>query len=177
MKKPSALVLIGVRYGALAAILSVSLMVVMYYLDRHPLMVAPFLDFRVALYGIFIFFALREYRDFHQEGNLYFWQGIVGSFFLVVTAAVIGSLLLRGFCSWESNFIPDYVTAMTEYLKGFPEEDINRIGKETYERNLAVLPATNCAQISGTYIVQSMAIGLFVSIILSVILRKETKSN
>jgi hypothetical protein len=177
MKKPSALILIAVRYGAIAAILSVSLMIVMFYLGRHPLMVAPFLDFRIFLYAIFIFFALKEYREYHQEGTLYFWQGIVGSFFLVATSAVLGSVLLRLFGTLESEFIPSYVTAMTDYLRGFPQEDIDRIGKEAYARNLAELPATNVAQIAGMYIIQSFAIGLFVSIIMSVILRKETKPN
>lgn len=115
---------IGARYGAIAAVLSVSLMIVMFYLGRHPLMVAPFVDFRILLYGIFIFFALKEYREYHQEGILYFWQGMVGSFFVVLTAAVVGSLLLYAFGNLEMNFIPSYVSAMTEYLKGFPEEDI-----------------------------------------------------
>jgi hypothetical protein len=66
---------------------------------------------------------------------------------------------------------------MTEYLKGFPEEDIERIGEESYQRNLESLPATNMGQIALMYIVQSFAIGLFVSIILSVILRKQPKTN
>jgi hypothetical protein len=177
MNNPSVLMRIGARYGAIAAVLSISLMIVMFYLGRHPLMVAPFVDFRILLYGIFIFFALKEYREYHQEGILYFWQGMVGSFFVVLTAAVLGSLLLYAFGNLELNFVPSYVSAMTEYLKGFPEEDIERIGEEAYQRNLESLPATNMGQIALMYIVQSFAIGLFVSIILSVILRKQPKTD
>jgi hypothetical protein len=173
MKKPSPLLLIGVRYGAVAAVLSVSLMVAMFYLGRHPLMVAPFMDFRILLYGVFIFFSLKEFREYHQEGVLYFWQGMVGSFVVVATAAVIGSLILRVFISLEDNFIPEYVSVMTEYLRGFPEEEINRIGKDAYDRNLEGLPATTSAQIATLYLAQSFGIGLFISIILSVILRKQ----
>lgn len=175
MKKPSPLITIGFRWGAIAAVLSVSLMVVMFYLGRHPLLVAPFMDFRIFLYGIFIYFSLKEYREYHQNGVLYFWQGMIGSFMVVATAALLGSILLRIFGALEADFIPSYVKAMTEYLQGFPEEDINRIGKEAYDRNLRDLPSTNIAQIAVLYILQGFAIGLFVSIILSVILRKQPK--
>ena len=177
MKHLTPLVPISIRYGSIAAALSVSLMIVMYYLGRHPLMVAPFMDFRIFLYGIFIFFSLKEYREYHQEGVLYFWQGMIGSFILVATAAILGAFLIWIFGKWETNFIPSYITAMTDYLKGFPEADIKRIGKDAFERNLAELPSTNIQQIASLYIVQSFGIGLFVSIILSVILRKQPKPN
>lgn len=175
MRKPSPLFTIAVRYGAIAAVLSIGLNIAMYYMNRHPVMISPYLDFRIFLYGIFIFFSLKEYRDFHNEGALHFFQGMFGSFVLVATAGVLGSILYRIFGAFETNFIPEYVRLMTEYLKGWPEEDIARVGKETFERNLQSLPSTNMGQIATMYLVQSFGIGLFVSIIMSVILRKQPK--
>lgn len=175
MRKPSPLFTIAVRYGAIAAVLSIGLNIAMFYMNRHPVMISPYLDFRVFLYGIFIFFSLKEYRDFHNEGALHFFQGMFGSFVLVATAGVLGSILYRIFGAFETNFIPEYVRLMTEYLKGWPEEDIARVGKETFERNLQSLPSTNMGQIATMYLVQSFGIGLFVSIIMSVILRKQPK--
>jgi|SRR5688572_12960129 len=175
MKKPSPLISIGIQWGALAGTLTIVLVIAMYYIGRHPLMVSPFMDFRILLYGVCIFFSLKELRDGHQKGALFFWQGMVGSFIMIVVAATFASILLMVFCSIESSFIPAYVTAMTEYLKGFPTEDIARIGKDVYQRNLDQLPATNSKQIASLYFMQSLMIGFFVSIILSVILRKEPK--
>jgi hypothetical protein len=175
MRKPSPLFTIAVRYGAIAAVLSIALNMAMFYMNRHPVMISPYLDFRVFLYGIFIFFSLKEYRDFHNEGALHFFQGMFGSFVLVATAGVLGSILYRIFGAFETNFIPEYVRLMTEYLNGWPEEDIARVGKETFERNLQSLPSTNMGQIATMYLVQSFGIGLFVSIIMSVILRKQPK--
>lgn len=175
MRKPSPLFTIAVRYGAIAAVLSIGLNIVMFYMNRHPVMISPYLDFRVFLYGIFIFFSLKEYRDFHNEGALHFFQGMFGSFVLVATAGVLGSILYRIFGAFETNFIPEYVRLMTEYLKSAPEDEVARIGKETIERNLQALPSTNMGQIATLYLVQSFGIGLFVSIIMSVILRKQPK--
>jgi hypothetical protein len=174
--KKSPLLAFGVRYGAIAGLLTITLFIATYYIGGHPFMIAPFMDFRVLLYGVFIFFGLREYRV-HQEGVLYFWQGMIGSFILVMVAGTIASLLLAIFCSFEPGFISSYVAEMTEYLKGFAAEDIERIGKEVYARNLEQLPSTNGKQLAGLYFMQSVTIGFFVSIILSVILRKQPKQD
>lgn len=173
--KKSPLLNIAIRNGGIAGVLAVALLIAMYYLGRHPLMIAPFLDFRILLFGIFIFFTLKEFRENHQGGILHFPQGMMGSFIMVMTAATAASLLLWAFTAVEADFVSDYVKGMTEYLKTFPESDIERIGKESYERNLENLPATNGKQIASSYFVQSMVIGFFVSIILSVILRKQAK--
>lgn len=178
MKKHSPLITVGIRYGVIAGILcGVLLMITYYMMDSHPLMVSPFMDFRVLLFAVFIFFSLKEFRDYHQQGELYFSQGMMVSFIFTIIAATVSALLVWAFCSFESTFIPSYVTAMTEYLKTFPPEDVERIGKEVFESNLNSLSATNGKQIAGKYFIQSVMIGFFVSIILSVILRKEPKTN
>lgn len=173
--RKSPLIGIAIRNGLLAGVLAIVLLALMYYFGRHPLMVAPFLDFRILLLGVFIFFTLKEFRESHQQGELHFWQGMAGGFIMVMITATVASVLLWSFTAIESDFIPEYVARMTEYLKTFPKEDIERIGKEAYQRNLENLPSTNGKQIAGSYFIQSMVIGFFVSIILSVILRKQPK--
>ena len=177
MKKISPLFSIGLRYGIIAGILCGLLLMATYYIvGRHPLMISPFMDFRILLFGSFIFINLKEFREVYQEGVLYFWQGMVGSFIFVMIAGTISSLFLGVFCSLDSSFIPEYVKAMTDYLNTFSPEDIERIGKDVFDSNVAALPATNAKQIAGKYFMQSVMIGFFVSIILSVILRKEPKN-
>jgi hypothetical protein len=140
-------------------------------------MISPFIDFRILLFGVFLFFSLKEIRDTYQEGSLLFSQGIIGSFVMILVAATTSGFLMLIFCELEPEFISSYVNARIEYLKTFPEEDIKIIGKDVYERNLSDLPATNSKQVAGTYFFQSMVIGFFVSIIMSVVLRKEPKPN
>lgn len=174
--KKSPLIGIAIRNGMLAGALAIILLALMYYFGRHPLMVAPFLDFRILLLGVFIFFTLKEFRENHQNGELHFWQGMAGGFIMVMVTATLASILLWIFTMLESDFIPEYVARMTEYLKTFPKEDIERIGKDAYQRNLENLSSTNGKQIAASYFVQSMVIGFFVTIILSVALRKQPKS-
>jgi hypothetical protein len=173
--KKSPLISIAIRNGAIAAVLAVVLLMAMYYLGRHPLMIAPFLDFRILLYGIFLFFTLKEFRESHQDGILHFPQGMAGSFIMIMVVATLTSILLWAFMAIEPDFVAEFVTHTTEYLKTFSPDDIERIGKDAYQRNLDSLPATNGKQIASSYFVQSMIIGFFVSIIMSVILRKQAK--
>jgi hypothetical protein len=175
MKSP--LVLISVRNGLITAALAIVLLIILFYFGQHPFMVSPFLDFRVILFGVMIFFNLKEFRDYHQGGVLYFWQGMIGCFVLVVIAGTLASLLLILFATLEDSFVASYIPLMTEYLQSFSPEDIDRIGKEVYERNLAELSSTNAKQLAGLYFFQSLVIGFFVSIILSVILRRQPKPN
>jgi hypothetical protein len=177
MNKRSPLIRLAIRYGAIAGILCGVLLVATYYIGSHPLMVSPFMDYRILLFGVFIFFSLKEFREDYQNGALYFWQGMVGSFIFVMVAGTISALLVFGFCYAEPRFIPSYVIAFTEYLNTFSGEDIERIGKEVFESNLNALPATDGKQIAGKYFMQSITIGFFVSIILSVILRKQPKPD
>ncbi len=169
MKK---LVGLSLRYGLVAGVLSAILLITLYYVGKNPFLISPFLDFRIFVFGIFIFFALKEFRDFHQGGLLYFWQALFGSFVVVVLSSLIGATGLYIFGSIETEFVSSYIVGMTEYLKTFPAEDIERIGKDVYERNLSQLQSTNMATLVQTHFAQGLIIGFFVSLILSVILRK-----
>ncbi|MBA4053483.1 MAG: hypothetical protein C0490_02105 [Marivirga sp.] len=167
---------ISLRYGAVGGILAFVLLMVMYYLGRHPLVTSPFFDFRILLFGIFIFFTLKEFRDYEQGGVLYFSQAMIGGFGVITIMTTLTSLLLLLFGNLEPDFVKDYVTQVTTYLKSFAKEDIARIGKEIYERNLTDLPATNTSNLAITYFVHGLVIGFFVNIILSVILRRQPKT-
>lgn len=173
----SKLLRISARWGAVAGVLAFIMHVVMFYLGRHPLLVSPFLDFRILLFGVFVYFSLKEFRDYDQQGILYFWQASLGGTVVVLLMTTIASVMLFAFGSWEKEFVTGYITEMTTYLKGFPKEDIERIGKDIYERNLKGLPTTNMWQLTVTYFTQGLIIGFFVNIIVSVILRRQPKNQ
>ena len=167
---------VSARYGVAAGILAFILLLVMYYVGRHPFLTSPFLDFRILLFGIFIFFTLKEFRDYYQDGSLYFWQAMLGGWTVILIATIATSILLWLFGVWDNDFVDSYIAQVTVYLKSFPQEDIDRIGKEIYERNLLALPATNIFDLIQTYFMQGIVIGFFVNIVLSVILRRQPKT-
>lgn len=169
----SPLLKVSLRYGVLGGIVGSILLTALYYLDRHPFLIPAYLDFRIILFVIFILYALRELRDYHHDGILYFWQGLITSFLFIAFYAAISTLFVLAFIAFEPDFLSAYIKLQIEQLRSIPPDRIESIGKDVYERNLELLPMTSAAQLGLTYFVQSFAIGLFISIILSVTLRRQ----
>lgn len=170
------LVKVSLKYGVIAGLFGSTLLLALYYMDRHPLLIPVFIDFRLILFGIFIFFTLREIRDYYQSGILYFWQGIFSSFLFTVSFAILSSLIMAVFIWAVPDFLNAYITLSIQQLKSLPSEVIERIGKDVYNRNLELLPATHGFDLAFLYFWQSFMISLFISIILSVILRRQPKT-
>lgn len=167
---------VSLKYGAIAGLLGAMLVVGLYYMGRHPFLIPVYLDFRIFLFGIFIFFTLKELRDYWFAGVLYFWQGILGSLVFTGTFALIASGCLGMFIWIVPDFLRSYIDQSLEQLKLLPEDIISRIGKDVYERNLEMLPATNGFDLALLYFMQSFMIAFFISIILSVVLRRQPKT-
>jgi hypothetical protein len=170
------LVAVPLKYGAIAGVLGIVVVLGLYYLGKHPFLFPVYTDFRIFLFGVFIFFTLKELRDFNYGGVLYFWEGLIGSFIFTAAFAIIASAGVGIFSSLVHDFVTSYISMSVEQLKALPADVIARIGKDVYERNLAMLPTTNAFDLAMLYCVQCFMIGFFISIILSVILRRQPKT-
>src|SRR5215468_2620675 len=111
-------------YGFLGGVLGFVLLIVLYYMDRHPFLVPVFFDFRVALFGIFMFFILRELREYYFGGYLFFWQGMISCGVYVLTFGAVASLALWIFAINVPGFVTQYVELATNQIKTFPKETI-----------------------------------------------------
>jgi hypothetical protein len=167
---------VPVSYGAIAGVLGFLLLIGLYYTVQHPFAIPVHLDFRIFLFGIFIFFALKELRDVHQKGVLYFSEGSIASFLFIATFALISSVGIIIFAVAEPEFVNSYIRLKVDFLKNLPADIVEKIGKDVVESNLKLLPATNAFDLAMLYFWQSFMIGAFISIILSVILRRQPKT-
>jgi hypothetical protein len=170
------LVKVPLTNGAIAGILGAGLNILLFYINRHPFLIPIYFDYRILLLGIFLFFTLKEFRDLYQNNILYFWQGLIISFIFTSVFAVTASLILYTFASVVPEFVQQYITSTTEILKNWPKEEIDRVGKDVFQRNLDQLPATNAFDLTLLYFLQCYILGFFISIILSVLLRKQPKN-
>ncbi len=174
--RKSPLLRLAFRNALVAGLLIVVFLIILFYVDRHPFLIAPLFDFRFFLFAVFIFITLKEFRDYYQSGTLYFWQGLFASFVVVLVSSWLGAGGLWLFGTLEPAFVASYVQQMMAKLKEFPPEEIARIGKETFDRNLEQLPATNISTLVITHFAQGMLIGMLVSLVMSVILRRTNQT-
>jgi hypothetical protein len=168
----SPIVRVASRYGAISGLLTLVFVVSMYYMGKHPFLVNPFIDPRIAVLGLMLFFGLKELRDYYQSGALYFGQGMVTSFLVTMICAALCWCGILGFASLDENFVATFITQATEQTKSFTEEDIQRIGKETFEQSLAELKKADKYFMAGRYFFQTFIVSFFISLIVTIILRR-----
>ncbi len=173
----SPLLRVPLRYGSIAGVISTGYVISLFYMGSSTFMINPFLDFRVPLFAVLLFFCLKEVRDYYQEGMLYFWQGTAGSLVFLTLSAAVAAIGIYLFGTWQPAFLADYITTFTRQIKDLPAETVERIGKEVVAANLKALPATTVGNLAGLYAWQSYVIGFFISVIISVILRRQPKTQ
>ncbi|HMQ00940.1 MAG TPA: DUF4199 domain-containing protein [Cyclobacteriaceae bacterium] len=177
MQKLKPIARIPIKFGLMGGILAGLIMLVMYYMGRHPFLLSPLLDFRVVLFSLFIFFSGKEFRDYHQAGELYFWQGMATGIVCYLTIGIAGAIFLVLFGNLEPAFVTDYIEQATVQLIAGKEAMIDAVGTEAYETALARLPLTTITDLAGDYLIKSMVIGFFITVIISVVLRRQSKTN
>jgi len=177
MNAKSPLLKVPFRYGLLGGVIGSIVIVVLYFIGRHPFLLPVIFDFRIILIAVFIFFSLKELRDYHLRGVLFFWQGMIGSYVFIITSALIGSLFTWGFAKWNGSFLPSYIEKLQQQMLTYKDQIITSVGTDAYNQQLAKLPSTSPFDLAGDYFLKSMIIGLFLAIIMSVILRKQPKTN
>jgi Ni,Fe-hydrogenase I cytochrome b subunit len=169
----SPLVLLGARHGLIGGVLGFVLLIGLFYLGRHPFLIPLIFDFRLILFGFFIYYTLREIREDYQQGVLFLWQGMISSFVFTIAYVGMASLLLGLFMWLNDTFVQEYIRLKVMEIKSFPEEIVKQLGKDTIDSNLKRLPATNRLDLISIYVRQSLIISFFVSFILSVVLRRQ----
>ncbi len=176
MKIESNLTQLAIKLGLLGALMNSIALLILFYLGRHPLLLNPLLDARWPLYGLFIFFALQSYKELNQ-GVLHFWQGLVLGGLVYLLMAQMVAAFIAVFGSIEStHFLEDYITIATQQLITNKQALIEmHISEQTITDQLAKLPHTTATNLAFDYFLKSMPIGLILTLLLSVILRRKEK--
>lgn len=177
LKNAPPIVSVSLRNGAIAGVLGFCILLALYFMGKHPFLFMIFFDFRIFLFAIFMTLTLKEIRDNHQDGIIFFWQGMIANFLFTVLFALITAVLILVWCGLFPAFLSDYVTTAVAQMKMLPAEAIERIGKVEYQRNLEYISATNSYLLAKHYFWQSFIISFFISIIISVILRRQPKNE
>lgn len=170
---------VPVKYGFFGALLGILVIVLLYATDKHPLLIPPMLDFRIILFGLFIFFGLKEFRDYHNENILNFWQGMIISFIIYMTIAFLVALFIVLFASLVPEFLEEYILGTIKGLEleksRLVTEGTIKITEEEFQRQITLLRQSTPPLLALDYIIKSCFIGFPIAIILSVILRKTEK--
>ena len=171
--KLSPLVKTPLKYGLIGGMLSALLITMLFYIDRHPFLIPIFLDFRLLLLPLFIFFATKEFRDYRNNKELHFWQGMSAGFVTYTSLGLFAGIYVLIFAGMiESDFVAQFVEISKSQLEANRESVVEAVGVDAYEKAVSSLPQTSAGDLAFDYFLKTLIIGMFVTIIISVILRR-----
>lgn len=173
MKRIPDIYVIPLKYGGFASILAALLFMILYYFGRNPLLIPPLLDFRIILFPIILAFGIRDFKENRNQGILHFWQGMSVGLQIILIVAFLMSVFILIFGSViEPDFVSIYIEQMTAQVQSLSDEMVESVGQEALNKTLEILPSTTIIDLSSDYFIKSLPYGLFLTIIITLILRK-----
>jgi putative flippase GtrA len=178
LKTKNPLFLVPFKYGLVGSILNILALLVLYYLGSHPLLLSPIFDTRLPLYALFIFVGYKVFKDEYNNRIMHFWQGMTLGMIIYIVMALLTSSFIYIFGEIESTkFLSEYIRIATGQLVVNKEMFIESIGEKTFIDTIAQLPQTRSIHLATDYLLKSIPIGLFLTIILSVLMRNKISTN
>ena len=142
-----------------------------YFLELNPLVNIKMID--MLILAIFIFFALKEFRDRYNNRELHFWQGMTGGVINYLTIAFISALFIYVMTEIiDPTLTTNYIEGRIELLNQNKQTLIETMDEETYLEAIAGVMETTPFDLALDDFLKKSIIGLFLTIIIAVILRK-----
>ena len=168
---------VPIKFGLVGAILSIILMIALYSTGRHPLVLPPYLDSRIIIFLIFIYFAVREFKEIYNEGYLHLWQGLLVGSVVYVTVGLVGAVFIVLYTNYDANFLSLYIDLTADGMEAakaelvFGDQKV-KMSEEEFMNHLASLKTTTAINLAVDYFIKSCIIGFFVPLLYSVFFRK-----
>jgi len=159
------------RYGIIGGGVVVLLFIIFYLLEMDPLVNIKMID--MLILAIFIFFALKEFRDRYNNRELHFWQGMTGGVVNYVTIAIISSVLILVMTVIiDPEMTTNYIESRIQLLNENKQTLIETMDEDTFLEAVAGVEKTTPIDLALDDFLKKSVIGLFLTIIIAVILRK-----
>ena len=163
----------AVKYGLIGGALIVLLYIILVFFKINPLVATKKLDYGFIILPVFIFFSIKEYRDFRNEGKLRFWQGLLVGFLTLLVLSFASALVVWSFLSlFGDDFLRQYIVDRTILLEEYKPMIVESASEEVYERTYADLQNVTPWILAFDDMIKKIFAGLFITLIISVILRR-----
>ncbi|XOV91485.1 MAG: DUF4199 domain-containing protein [Bacteroidota bacterium] len=167
---------VSFRYALFCAGFLVILFFVSGYFGSNPLIDLSQLFFDVMIIGVFIFFALKDYKMNFYDGYLHFWQGMTIGFFLYTIVALMFSLFLALFLWADPALLTAYKESAIAFLNGKRDVYVEQFGEEGFQVQLDGIESVTAMDLWLSSGVKKIIAGFFVTPVISIILRKKPKN-
>lgn len=171
IRKPNPLLAVPVKYALVGSTLSILLFYVMLFFDKDPLITNKYFD--VILLLIFIFFSIKEYKKYYNNGILHFWQGMTVGFLTYSCIAIVFALFIWVYLAYISpDLLQDYITDRTNLILSSKENFIVQFGEETYRKMLADMKLVSAGNVALDDFIKKLITGFFITSVIAIVMRR-----
>lgn len=161
------------KFGLIGGLLAAILFVILYAAGQNPLLSTKKIPFGIILIPLLVYFSIKEFRDYSNNGELRFWQGLVIGFVNYLIIALISGVFVLAFLSYYDRAILQElinfnVLNFEENKAGF----IETFDQATYDKVLADIRRTTVHHIALDDFTRKVLIGFISTFIISIFLRK-----
>jgi hypothetical protein len=169
------MVKISIKYAITCGIF----LLILFFLTRY-FGVDPFIDlgqllFDLLIFFIFIYFAQNEFKKYHHGGILHFWQGMTIGFMVYLPGVLFfcGGLWIAMLI--DPEILTSYQQAAMKLLEDQSKMYIEQFGEDQYLEQQKAIENTTISSMIFTALIKKILVGLFITPVVSIILRKIPK--
>lgn len=165
------LVKVPLKYGIAGGVISIILFLTLYFSDGNPLTSIRVFDF--ILLPIFIFFSIKEVRDYHWGGKIAYWQGMTAGLFCYMVIALISGLFIWVFLEKiDPAVFVQHKQENIAILTGDQQNWVEQLGSEGYEQALEDVSAMTPFSLAADDFIKKLLIGFFMTSLIAIFLKR-----
>ena len=159
------------KFGLTGGVVIIGLFMVTYFLDDDPIDTTR--NFDILAIPVVVFFAIKEFKDYHNNKTLQFWQGMSIGMGVFTLIGILTSLFVFGFIEFiDPDILQGYINAKVEFLISKKDGVIENFGEEVYQQGIKDVKKTTSSAISWDNLVKKSVVGMMITIFVSILLRK-----
>ena len=162
---------VPLKYGIAGGVIAIILFLSLYYTDSDPLSSIRVFDF--FLIPLFVFFTLKELRDYKYGGKMLYWQGMTAGFLCYVIIAIISALTIWLYLSAvDPELFVQHKQENIAILTEDPGKWVGQLGQEKYEEAVEDVKAITPFSLAADDFVKKSLIGLFLTTVIALFIKR-----
>ena len=165
----------SIKYSILCGLFLVALFWISVKFGSNPLLDIRHFLFDLVIYFLFIYFAIREYKTYHNDGYLHFWEGMTIAFIVYLPAALIFTFSLLIVFNADPSIMENYREGAMAFLESKKDVLLEGISQEEYKLQLESIQTIKASDLVVSSGLKKILAGFFITPVVSIILRKKPK--
>lgn len=162
----------SIKYALLCGVFTIGAFGVTFALDGNPFLDFSHLIFDVFIFGLFIGFAIYEFKSYEKSGFLKFWEGMTMAFLVYTQATILFGIMLAIYFVVSEDALQAYQEAAVAFLEAEKATYLKKFSEAKYQEEWADIQNLTLGGLFLNTLFKKIISGFFIAPVISIILKK-----